>query len=759
MICSHSIQSNSLRLSLKNKRMDTVPSDPQSGSRGILFCFFFVSGFCSLVYQIVWTRLAFASFGIITPVLSVVISVFMMGLSLGSWLGGRFIIPLVKTTRCSAVLFYAAAEFIVGLSAYAVPRLFSAGERILLSAGETNSVGYLCLSAVVLAVSILPWCLCMGVTFPFMIAYIRERSEKGTDSFSYLYVANVLGAMCGAFLTAVVFVEVFGFHTTLQFTAVGNFGIALFSAFLALRQSRFGTGQLLKENPARPAAEISGNSALKWILFSTGFSSMAMEVVWTRLFTPILKTQVYSFALIVVVYLCATLAGTLYYRRHMVRKYPWQTPALLAILIVSALVPIAASDPRLVPPKLDVSIHVFTALAVLASIFPICAILGYLTPNLVDRYSLGNPAAAGKAYAINVLGCILGPLVASYLLLPLMSERSALLLLSIPFLAFYLYFWNSLPVFQRVSSAWAGGVLGVYSLCFYRGFVGSFGPSSRVEERRDYAASVISAETHGEKWLLVNGVGMTALTPITKFMAHLPLAFHEGPPQSVLVICFGMGTSYRSALSWGVETTVVELVPDVPKAFGYYHNDAAEVLKNPKGHIVIDDGRRFLKRTKEKYDVIVVDPPPPIEAAGSSLLYSMEFYASIKQHLKPHGILQTWWPGGGDPVTAQAVIYPIYKSFPYSTAYKSVAGWGVHFLASMEPFSSQSAEELVSHMPESAKRDLLEWTPDKDATAYLGTVVTTGVQAESLLDARLDVEITDDDPVNEYFLLRQKGLF
>lgn len=738
--------------------LNAASSDQQSPSRAILFCFFFISGFCSLVYQIVWTRLAFASFGIITPVLSVVISVFMMGLSLGSWLGGRFIVPLVKTTRCSAVLFYAAAEFIIGLSAYAVPRLFSVGERILLSAGETNSVGYLCLSAVVLAVSILPWCLCMGVTFPFMMAYIRERGEYGTDSFSYLYVANVLGAMCGAFLTAVVFVEVFGFHTTLQFTAVGNFGIALFCAFLALRQSRFGTGQPPKEEPARPAGEIPGNAALRWILFSTGFSSMAMEVVWTRLFTPVLKTQVYSFALIVVVYLGATLAGTLYYRRHMARKYPWRTPTLLAILTISALLPIPVSDPRIVTPELDYSIHVFSALAVLASIIPICAVLGYLTPGLVDRFSKGNPAAAGKAYAINVLGCILGPLVASYLLLPVMSERSALLLLSLPFLAFYLYFWKSLPVFQRISSMSSGGLLAVYSLCFYKGFAGVFGPSSHVEERRDYAASVISAEDDGSKLLLVNGVGMTSLTPITKFMAHMPLAIHEGPPQSVLVICFGMGTSYRSALSWGVEATVVELIPDVPKAFGYYHSDADQILKNPKGHIVIDDGRRFLNRTQEKYDVIVIDPPPPVEAAGSSLLYTTEFYESVKRHLKPNGIMGTWLPAG-DLVVRQAVIYSICKSFPYTGAFRSIEGWGIHFLASMEPIKPHSLDDLVSRMPESAKKDLLEWAPVKDARVYLKPVISSGVPADHLLKPHFDVEITDDDPVNEYFLLRQMGLF
>src|SRR5438034_7613586 len=109
---------------------------------------------------------------------------------------------------------------------------------------------------------------------------------------------------------------------------------------------------------------------------------------------------------------------------------------------------------------------------------------------------------------------------------------------------------------------------------------------------------------------------MTSLVPATKFMAHLPLGLHAGDSESALIICFGMGTSYRSALSWDVETTAVELVPSVRDAFGFYHADAPQLLKNPKGRIIIDDGRRYLNRTGEKFDVIVIDPPPPVAAAG-----------------------------------------------------------------------------------------------------------------------------------------------
>ena len=147
-----------------------------------------------------------------------------------------------------------------------------------------------------------------------------------------------------------------------------------------------------------------------------------------------------------------------------------------------------------------------------------------------------------------------------------------------------------------------------------------------------------------------------------------------------------MGTTYRSLLTWGIRTTAVELVPSVKKAYGFYHADAEEVLKNPLGRVVIDDGRRFLKRTSDTFDVVTIDPPPPVEAAGSSLLYSTEFYELIKKRLSPQWILQIWFPGGKSP-ESQAIARSLEISFPYVKVYWSVSGEGLHFLASMQPMT------------------------------------------------------------------------
>jgi spermidine synthase len=733
-----------------------------ASTRRLLFCFFFISGFSGLVYQVVWTRMAFASFGIISPVLSVVISMFMLGLSVGAWAGGRWIQVLTKNTGCSAIGFYALAELLIGLGAFAVPKLFSLGEQLLLKTGAMDSVVYLSLSGAVLAMSILPWCFFMGATFPLMMAYIREDDEGRGDSFSFLYVANVLGAMAGVLLTAIALIEIFGFRHTLWIAAAGNFSIAAICGFLAWKQGniahRVSSGLPPESAPsANSSSSFEQGRLIKPILFATGFVALAMELIWTRAFTPILKTQVYSFAMILFAYLGATFVGSLLYRRALRKNSVRSIAALVSMLSVTAFLPIVLNDLWLFTASQKLSPYI-SALILLSSICPLCGALGYLTPSLIDEVGRGDPAKAGKAYSLNVIGCILGPLFASYILLPWLGERYSLILLALPFLGFFASTGKALPAWHRllVISLFVPAL--IWSLFFsvdFARFVSIL--HAKTEVRRDYAASVVSSGEGFNKELFVNGIGMTVLTPITKFMVHLPLAYHHGKADSALIICFGMGTTYRSALSWNLETTAVELVPSVKEAFGFYHADAARVLDNPRGRIVIDDGRRFLKRTRDKFDVIVIDPPPPVEAAGSSLLYSEEFYELAKRRLRPNGILQAWYPGGSD-VVEQAIARSLQNSFPHVRYFQSIGGRGLHMLASMEPLGGDTPEEIAAFTPLAAAEDLVEWSPAHDSSDYFAKVQAQEVTLDGTLNPDPEIRVTDDRPFNEYFLLRRWGL-
>ena len=194
-------------------------------------------------------------------------------------------------------------------------------------------------------------------------------------------------------------------------------------------------------------------------LFITGFSSMAMEVIWTRAFTTVLGTYVYSFAALLFTYLWATWMGSWLYRRHLTAGTMISTAKLLALLAISSFLPIVLNDASRRPSH--------RGLVALASIFPFCAALGYLTPGLVDRYSQDDPSRAGKAYAVNVIGCVLGPLVAGYLLLPSIGARLGLVVLALPFVFLLSMFWRSTSLGKTWRIA-TGAVNGRAAGCFDR---------------------------------------------------------------------------------------------------------------------------------------------------------------------------------------------------------------------------------------------------------------------------------------------------
>jgi spermidine synthase len=700
-----------------------------------------------LLYQVVWIRLAYTSFGIITPVMSVVISVFMLGLLIGTATGGKVVAMFRKRSNHSAMLFYAFAEFGIGLGAFFVPMIFKVSQRYLLGFGGMNSFEYFLVSGAAITVSLLPWCILMGFTYPFVMSFVKEVETDDHASFSFLYVANVVGAMAGTCITAVVLIELFGFSVTLTIAALCNFVIA---ALAMLINAKFASSDSRTEYTA-PSRQISGRPASQGFLavaalFTTGFCSMCMEVIWIRGFTPVLRTTIYSYALLLTVYLFATWAGSCLYRYHLKTGVVFATEKLIGALALSSSLPIVMNDPRLgaiIP-------------VTLLSIFPFCAILGYLTPKLIDSYGWGDPSAAGRAYAINIAGCIIGPLIASYFFLPVLGVRISLIILSLPFLIGFLLLSRRLLLSEpgtMVIAAMSLLLLG-QSIFISDSHEEALARVRGAKIRRDHTATVISTGQGFERKLLVNGMGITSLTPITKLMAHLPLAFSGNELKSALDICLGMGTTFRSMMSWDITTTAVELCPSVPEAMGYYFADADVLRKNSKATVIVDDGRRFLLRTEEKFDVITIDPPPPVEAAGSSLLYSKEFYTLAKRRLAHGGILQQWYPQG-ERLILQAVARSLAESFPHVRVFGSIEGWGFHFLASMEQIPMQSAAELVSKMPPSAVHDLMEWFKTSDPAAIIAEMLSREIPLSELLNPDTSVIITDAHPYNEYFILRR----
>lgn len=735
--------------------------DTKSESLRWYFLFFFISGFCSILYELIWLRLAMAQFGVTTPMISIVLSSFMGGLGLGSWAAGRLVRRHAHRLTFPPLHLYAIAELLIGCSAVIVPLELLAGRYALEHIGSSLSLssgGYYVTAGLWLAFTLVPWCTCMGATIPVAMFAIRSsRPAESNRSFSFLYLANVLGALAGTIIPLLL-IELWGFNHTLQCGMVLNVLICVTAYALGKeRPEHSAIRELAGASVSTPVPtsfrQMLSNGAL-WLLFATGLTSMGMEVVWTRQFTIFVGTLVYSFATILGVYLAATFLGSVVYRRW-IRRYGAEGTLIWILLSVASLMPLLTADMRL---RMAIWLRLPLGLAGFSGL------LGFLTPSLVDRYSDGDPDRAGIAYAVNVTGCILGPLVAGFLLLPYMDERYALAVLALPWMltGAWFAFAKSEPVAKFTSIRTVR--LAILAVCLTASAALIFLTQSYIQRipgaviRRDSTATVLAAGQGMHKGLVVNGVTMTSLTPLTKAMAHMPLAFLNHAPHNALVICFGMGTTHRSMLSWGIDSTAVDLVPSVPALFSYYHIDAPQLLRSPKSHIVIDDGRRFLERTQEQYDVIAIDPPPPIGAAGSSLLYSREFYASAKKRLRDGGILAQWYPGG-DRTTTAAIARSLKESFPYVRCFGSFIGYGVHFFASMQPIADLSAAQLAQRIPPRAAADFVEWGPYPTPEQQYADLLKREAPIDWLisLDNKAPA-LTDDRPINEYDLLRAIGL-
>jgi spermidine synthase len=728
---------------------------------------FFGSGFCGLLYQTIWLRLAFGHFGVISPVVSVILSTFMVGLAIGSYVSGKYVSAWKSQFKCSALLMYGIIELIIGLSAFAVPPLLHFTSQSFLQLGDANSFTFLSASAVGIFISILPWTIAMGMTYPLVLSFIDEIGIYDARSFGVLYTANTIGAIAGSVIPVFILVEMYGFRHTLWCGAAINFAIAVVAILWGLRKPKNASAKAVPSETATPeekdASNIFAHPKFGYItLFTTGFCCMAMEVVWVRAFSPVLFQAVYAFAFLIACYLTGNAFGAGMYSVQKDQRKIVPIGVLLAATCITATFPLIASCQWIMTAIANALINnVVSYIAI--SISLVAFVLGYLTPNVIEQLCRSNPEKLGRAYAINIVGCTLGPLVSGYLLLPYLGVRWSLILLLMPLFLLMLN-WQCSKALKFGSLLACAAIIVITN-----GYTWEEGAQAQIINR-DYVATTIPCTIDGKKRLLVNGNCMTTISPITRMMAHFTFSLHKTPPKDVLIICFGMGQSFQSSLSWkDTNVTVVELVPGVVKSFPYFSQRAEQLLRAPRATIVIDDGRRFLSRTTKKFDVILIDPPPPPAQPGSSLLYSKEFYSLIKAHLKPDGIFQQWWGWMPDKFgNMNSMMRSVEQSFPYVRAFKAVNDPdkemdGYHLICSLQPVENMTLPQFLQRMPLSAQEDMQELSkaadPKEEMNERLKEILGAEHKVSEFLVPNPRIIITDDHPYNEYFLLRTLDLW
>jgi hypothetical protein len=228
--------------------------------------------------------------------------------------------------------------------------------------------------------------------------------------------------------------------------------------------------------------------------------------------------------------------------------------------------------------------------------------------------------------------------------------------------------------------------------------------------------------------------------------------------RSLLVIAFGMGSSYRTGLILGERVDGVELVPTVPGMFRYFYPDANAVLADPHGHLVISDGRNYVELTDRRYDTIVVDPPPPIQSAGTGVLYSREFYAAAALRLNAGGVMAAWIPSGQTLDELKAHVRTFADVFPEITLAFTTDENGIFMFGSSRPvsFTPDSIESVLERPGVTENLSSAADSPAHDSAAWShlipSLVFATGYAARA--GAGLGPLITDDHPRTEYYLLR-----
>jgi spermidine synthase len=749
---------------------------PPAGARpGLLYALFTVSGACGLAYQVLWARWLSLVLGNTTASVTLVLASFMLGLALGSWAAGRALARVARPLRAYGLL-----EVAIGLWAILFPFITGAGERLLTAVVAADSPRPLALAArslVALAVLLVPTTL-MGATLPQLVDLLRRLAVPGRRwRLGLLYALNTAGAASGTVAVSFLGIELLGVRGTTLVAAALNLAVG----WLAIRADASLPTLDPAAAPPPPRLRCPAATLALAVLVASGAAALAGEVLWTRWLEALVGNSSYAFALMLVVYLVGIAAGAALPSLLIGRLRHLGAWLVGTQLLVACWLPLAVASLDRLAVRLSRAAGAPVSMAALLGVFglaalvllPVALLSGAVFPLATRLLSPGAQASgdvAGRAYAWNTLGAVAGALVGGWLIAPRFDFAEAVLALAVGYAAIAACAGLALlrpaldtprPLAATLFVAALGLAVGAAALASARG-----GYPARLERdhpgmrvpfhaRSAQGITTVVVDPGGDRFdatLLVNATGMTRLVTTTKLMAHLPLLAHPAPRET-LVICFGMGTTFRSAMSHGGHVTAVELVPEVVDAFGVFHPDAARLRADARGRVVVGDGRNFLLLTRERFDVITVDPPPPIDGAGVNHLYSRDFLRLAHSRLRPGGIMAHWipYPGTGSGVADWQTFLMLVRGFtdvfPVVQISPGMPNIGMHLLGSDRPFRIDP-ETLRARLSDPAVvRDLEEWEPvPRSLLLGMRTVEPSSV-------AQVPA-VTDDRPRLEFDLVR-----
>ena len=691
-------------------RVET-PAEASTDSRQTLLPWLLLllagSGCAALIYEIVWFQLLQLVIGSSAVSLGLLLAAYMGGLFLGSAAFARLV-----SARQHPLRLYAWLE--LGIAAFGIVALFGVPivGRLYVATAVSGLLGMV-LRGVVAAACLLPPTLLMGCSYPAIARWVTAAPGRPT-SLGLLYSANIAGAVIGCGAAGFYLLRVYDMAIATYAAAAVNCAVALFAFALAARARHSGEAAVVARQQVQRAPGVV--PVYVAIAFS-GMTALGAEVVWTRLLSLLLGPTVYTFSIILGVFLVGLCAGSgagSFIARRV--RDPRLALAACQILLAAAIaftawtlasaLPYWPVDPQLsTSPWFNFDIDIARCVR---AIFPATLLWGISFPlALAGSAAEGEDPArlSGEVYAANTAGSIVGALAFSLLLIPVLgTQGSERLLIWLAAAGAAVAITPVLFAKRGPSGAtvkFGASLAGAAVLAWILASTVSGMPWQAIAYGRRIApilrnlavtggtqatpvfvgeginSSVVISQLGDQKYFFVSGKSEASSALIDmrlqRMMGHLP-ALINPVPRSVLVVGFGAGVTAGSFVPYPDVASIVicELESLIPPASDeFFAKENYHVMRDPRTRVVYDDARHYILIAPQKFDVITTDPIHPW-VKGTSTLYSKEYFELVKSHLNPGGVAAQWLPiYESDEETVRTELATFFSVFPNATVWSN----------------------------------------------------------------------------------------
>lgn len=612
---------------------------------------FFLSGIAGLGYQIVWARMFAVGLGHEIPSVFAVIVAFFGGLTLGAWVLDR---PVSRSRVPGR--WYAGMELVIGgwamLTILLIPQLNSLIHD--LTGVSPSPLRHWSIAFGVPLITLLPATIAMGATLPAMDRFISALGREGR-TIGGLYAANTLGAAAGVFLSTFIIIPLVGFRTTIVFLAVLN----VFCAWAILRWP--GVGEARRAQVFDPVEDNVSRWRLDIMLFITGALGIGYEVIGVRVMSQVLQNTVYSYASALIIYLLFTAIGAAAYHRW-ARHAPFR-PTLTMLMVglattcMMGIALLARADELYAGIALagerGFGRGLMAEFTIAALVFALPTLLMGATFSHLAQAARREHGGVGRALGINTIGGAVAPILFGIIMLPATGAKITLAVIALAYLllipelrekrvlaaALPIAMWFMLPPNLVLVTPPEGGSI------------------------RDYREGVMAAvsivdDERGGLYLKVNNLfhmGGSVGGFGERRMGNIPMLLHANPQHSLFLgvgtgITAGAATIYldepdnaQDGSPSRTHMDAVELIPEIVELMGHFGHENAMLHEHPRATIHVADARRFVRASRDNYDIIVADLYHPARD-GTGALYTREHFTAIRERLTTGGMFCQWLP-------------------------------------------------------------------------------------------------------------------